>query len=225
METKFQTSFIPKKSVPPTGMAGNVPIIKRPRSSIVMMVATIIFAGSLVGAGGSYAWNSFLIGEQERYKADLEKRESGFQLDEIRRLKELNVQINTIRQLMASHVAVSQLFEPIGRLTAEKVRFLNLDFSTNNTTGTGGTSEAKINMNGSGKDLLTVAFQAQVLRELDKYDLRNVVRNPVLADPTENEKSDVSFRFSATMNPEKLLYSRTILGDEPAAPLQTPPTP
>ena len=221
METKFQTSFIPKKPVAPTGMAGNVPIIKRPRSSIVMMIATLIFIGSLAGAGGAYAWKYQLAANQETYKSDLEKREGGFDLPLLTKMKRVNVQINTAQQLLAGHIAVSQIFDSIGRLTAEKVRFMNMELSSGTTGGSG--SEIKIGMSGSGKDLFTVAFQAQVLRELEKYDLRNVIKNPVLTDPTENEKADVSFRFSATISPQTLLYSKTITADTaPAAADQAP---
>ncbi|MEK7646101.1 MAG: hypothetical protein AAB381_00190 [Patescibacteria group bacterium] len=220
METKFQTSFIPKKPVAPTGMAGNVPIIKRPRSSIVMVIATIIFIGSLAAAGGAYSWKYLLVSNQESYKADLEKREANFDLPLITEMKHVNVQINTARQLLNSHLAVSQVFDSVARLTAERVRFLNMELSS----GAPGSnsSEVKINMSGSGLDLFTVAFQAKVLSELEKYGLRDVVKNPILTDPTENEKSDVSFRFSASIDPQTLLYSKTIGG---AAPSDQPPTP
>ena len=208
METKFQTSFIPKKSVSPTGMAGNAPVIRRAPSSIVMTLATIIFIVSIAAAGGLYAWKFVLTADQKSYKEQLSQRQEQFDLGLIRDLKQVNVQINTARQLMASHLAISQVFESLGRLTVEKVRFSNMELST----GTGATagSDIKITMRGTGVDLSTVAFQSQVLGELEQYGLRDIVKNPILSDPTEDEKSIVSFDFSASMNPQTLLYSKSV---------------
>jgi len=209
METKFQTSFIPKKSVSPTGMAGNAPVIRRAPSSIVMTLATIIFIASIAAAGGLYAWKFVLVADQKSYKEQLSQRQGQFDLGLIRDLKQINVQINTARQLMASHLAISQVFDSIARLTAEKVQFSNMDLSM----GTGGAigSDIKISMNGIGVDLSTVAFQSQVLGELEQYGLRDVVKNPILSDPTEEDgKNTVAFKFTASMNPQTLLYSKSV---------------
>jgi len=209
METKFQTSFIPKKSVSPTGMAGNAPVIRRAPSSIVMTLATIIFLTSIAAAGGLYAWKFILVEDQESYKKQLSQRQGQFDLGLIRDLKQVNIQINTARQLMASHLAISQVFDSIGRLTSEKVRFSNMELST----GIGGNvgSDIKISMNGVGLDLPTVAFQSQILGELEQYGLRDVIKNPILSDPTEEDvKGTVLFKFSASMNPQTLLYSKSV---------------
>ncbi|KND48297.1 MAG: putative pilN [Parcubacteria bacterium C7867-002] len=221
METKFQTSFIPKKPVSPTGMAGNVPVIRRAPSSIVMTLATVIFILSIAAAGGLYAWKFVLIADQKSYKEQLSQRQEQFDLGLIRDLKQVNVQINTARQLMANHLAISQVFESLGRLTVEKVRFSNMELSTGTGANTG--SDIKITMKGTGLDLSTVAFQSQVLGELEQYGLRDIIKNPILSDPTEDDKNVVSFDFSASMNPQTLLYSKSVTPS--AAPTDVNPQP
>ena len=76
METKFQTSFIPKK--PSTSNIGIGSISSAPRkhiqSSIYMTIATLLFIASILGAGGVYAYNIYLINNLVTLKADLSQR-------------------------------------------------------------------------------------------------------------------------------------------------------
>ena len=61
METRFQTSFIPKKPVAST--IGTMSSTQAPRpknASLFMTLATIIFVLSVLAAGGSYGLNYYL---------------------------------------------------------------------------------------------------------------------------------------------------------------------
>ena len=85
METKFQTSFIPKK---PTASAIGVssPVTHHRTASIFMTLATLIFIASLAGAGGVYAYKQYLINDQNTLKQDLATREKQFNVDLIEQL-------------------------------------------------------------------------------------------------------------------------------------------
>jgi hypothetical protein len=208
METKFQTSFIPKKQAPSMGMAGN-PVIRKPKSSIFMTLATLIFIASLVGAVGSYAWKYVLISSQETYKKDLAKRREQFDLNLIEDLKEINIKINMARQLMNNHIAVSQVFDTISRFTIQNVRFLSFELESGTGVGAGA-SQFKIDMKGLGSNFSTVAFQSDVLAKLEDYNLRKAVENPILADPIEDDRGVVSFNLTATIDPKNISYQKLI---------------
>lgn len=213
METKFQTSFIPKKTAAPTGMAGNIPAQHRSRSSLIMTFATVIFILSLGAAIGSYVWKYVLISNRESYKQQLVQRQEQFNLDLIEQLKQVNIKINMARQLMSNHIAVSQIFDVVSRLTAEKVRFLSMQLSSSVTDGVAdvGSSDLKISMEGFGLNLSTVAFQSDVLNQLEQYGLRKIVKNPILSDPTQDdEKNLTSFKFSASIDPKNISYEKSV---------------
>lgn len=211
METKFQTSFIPKKTPPPIGLTGSSPAARRQKSSILMTLGTAFFLLSLAAAAGSYGWKYYLISAQSSYKKQLAQRKEQFNLDLIEQLKQVNIKITLARQLMTNHIAASQVFDAISRLTVEKVQFLDLELSAGQGEGIGN-SEINIKMRGNGSNYSTVAFQSDVLGQLEQYGLRKVVKNPILSDPNQNDKGIVSFQFSASIDPKAISYEKSVLG-------------
>jgi hypothetical protein len=62
METKFQTSFIPKRPmVPVGGLNASAP---RRTTSFFMIAAVLLFVVSIGAAGGMYFWKSYLESAQ-----------------------------------------------------------------------------------------------------------------------------------------------------------------
>jgi hypothetical protein len=209
MEPKFQTSFIPRKNPTPMGgLSSQKPV--RHGTSIFMAIAVLIFVVSLGAIGGAYAWKQYLLSVQVTYQKDLAAREQQFNLTQIEHLKQINVQIDTAKQLVNNHVALSQIFEIIQKLTIEKVRFMNMDV-TLPTAQNGATGNAvKITMMGYGSNLSAVAFQSKVLSELEQYGLRNIVKNPIISDPSLDPAGTVSFGFGAELDKTGLTYAQVI---------------
>lgn len=228
METKFQTSFIPKKPISPAGgFAGGTSSMPRPHktSSLFMTLATLLFIVSLAAAGGMYFWKSTLLNAQETYKTELAAQEKRFNTNQIEELKRQDVKITLAQQLLNNHIAASQIFNIIGLMTIEKVRFQSMDLSTGATPG----EDVKVTLKGYGTSFKAVAWQSDVLGKLDQYGLRNIVKNPILSDPSLNSNDAVSFGFSATVNPKNLSYQNDMTpstdssGSTPTN--TTPPTP
>ncbi|MEK7610019.1 MAG: hypothetical protein AAB470_02780 [Patescibacteria group bacterium] len=206
METKFQTSFIPKKPIVPVGGASSGYNSTTPHShsvSIFMSLAVLIFLVSIIAAGGMYFWKSFLLSSQESYKTQLAQREKQFNADLIEELKRQDIKIDLAKDLILNHMAASEIFDIIGRLTIEKVRFSSMDLST-------GTDGIKISLKGFGTNLSAVAFQSDVLSKLEEYGLRKVVKNPILSDPALDTNGTVSFGLTATVDPASLSYTKSV---------------
>lgn len=182
-------------------------------TSVYMVLAVVIFLGSLGAAGGAYFWKQYLISQQQSFKIDLKNRENEFNPDLIQQLKVANVQIDTAKQVLASHIALSQVFGIIQQFTIANVRFLTL-------TMTGPTSQnsgVDISMNGYGTNLAAVAFQSDVLGQLAQYGLSKIVKNPMISDPALDPAGKVSFGFKATLDPVSLSYERLVSPDANAA--------
>ncbi len=207
METKFQTSFIPKKPVASSiGGLSSAPQ-HRQTTSIFMTIATILFILSLAGAGGSYAYGQYLLSAQRTYKDQLATREKQFNVDLIEQLKAENVKIDSARKVLNNHIALSQIFDIIGRMTIENVRFMSLDVSVPTVASDG----VKISLQGYGTSLSAVAFQSDVLSQLDQYGLRKIVKNPILSNPTLGGVSNtVGFGLSAVVDPASLSYENMV---------------
>ncbi len=207
METKFQTSFIPKKPVAST-IGATYPSSQHHANSLFMTLATLIFIVSLVGAGGVYAYKQYLINNQDVLKQELATREKQFNVDLISQLKAENVKIDMAHSLIKNHVALSQIFDLIGRLTIANVRFMSLDA----TVPAVGSSDngIKISLQGYGTSLSAVAFQSDILGQLDQYGLRNIIKNPILSNPALGGNGAISFGFTATVDPGSLSYENMV---------------
>lgn len=209
METKFQTSFIPKKPLPisAAGISSSSSNMVRRSSggnrSIFMVLATIIFVASIFGVGGAYAWKAYLVSQQQDYKDQLNLRKEQFKLDRITFLKVQGAKIDLARSLIVNHGLSSKIFSFVSLLTAESVRFTSMNITS--PTGAGG--PLVLNLIGYGRDLTTVAFQASVLNKLQDLGLNATIKNPIISNPTLNQDGTVSFALTANIEPSSLLKS------------------
>jgi hypothetical protein len=189
--------------VPVGGLNASAP---RRTTSFFMIAAVLLFVVSIGAAGGMYFWKSYLESAQLKYKDQLAQREKQFNPDLIEELKRQNVKIDLGKQLISNHVAISQVFDIIGRLTIESVRFTSMDLASGATPADG----IKINMKGYGTNLSAVAWQSDVLGQLEKYGLRKVVKNPILSDPALDSAGLVTFGFTASIDPSNLSYEKSL---------------
>lgn len=205
METKFQTSFIPKKPISTIGGPTVAPT-KHRGASWFMTFSVLVFILSLAAVGGAYAWKQVLVSAQAGYKTQLAERQKQFNVDLISQLKEANVKIDIAKTLLRNHVAMSQIFGIISRITIENVRFLSMDVSGPKKAG----GDLTVTLAGYGSNLSAVAFQSDVLNQLEQYGLRKIVKNPILSDPSLNTNGTVSFGFTASIDPSSLSYENIV---------------
>jgi hypothetical protein len=215
MDTKFQTSFIPKKPI----MSDPNMAIRRSSggTSIFMFVAIIIFVLSIGGIGFTFAWKKVLLDKQLAKQLELKQKEASFNETLIDQLKKANTKIDLGSQLLKKHLAVTELFDIVSQLTIQGVKFNSFEFSNaevsktsggtapNSTTGEG----IKFSMKGVGNDFKSIAFQSDVLGESEKYGTKTMIKNPIISDLVVDEKGRVEFTFTGFVSTDDLLYSKT----------------
>lgn len=221
METKFQTSFIPKKPLVTAANGLTTPPRHHAAASFFLTLSVIVFVLSLAAVGGAYAWGKVLMSEQAGYQADLATREKQFNTDLISQLKETNVKIDMAKELIQNHLAISEIFKLIGRVTIQNVRFLSMDLSAPTKPG----GDLTVSLSGYGTSLSAVAFQSDVLNQLEQYGLRSIIKNPILSDPALDSSGAVSFGFTASIDPSSLSYESSVTGasNSPAQATSTTP--
>ena len=130
METKFQTSFIPKKSLTPASPTVSA---NRESTSILLLIGVLVFVVSILAAAGSYGWQKYLESKQNGYGANLATLEKNFNTNSIVALKTTATKIDLASALLKNHIALSQVFGALSAITAENIRFTALDLEV--TTG------------------------------------------------------------------------------------------
>ncbi|MEK7095329.1 MAG: hypothetical protein AAB917_01585 [Patescibacteria group bacterium] len=209
METKFQTSFIPKRP-----LVGG----EKPRSSsgvsIFMVLAVIIFVVSLAGAGFTFVWKDLLMDQQAEYQLDLKEREKRFGIADIERLKKKDLKIDFAIKILSNHLSVSEIFDIIAGLTIDGVHFSSLDYVGPDITNGQNDQFAKITMKGLANSFSSIAWQSDVFGRSQKYGTNKILKDPVLSDLSVDLAGNVGFVFSANINPTDISYEKVLQGDQ-----------
>lgn len=218
METKFQTSFIPKKPIPTvqTSFTPTTPrrTVNSTTGSMFMTLAIVLFVVSVLAIGGAYAYNKYLDSQHISLQEQLNNRIREFNLDQISLIKAQSAKIALSRQILNNHLAMSYIFEAIGKITAESTRFLTLGFDLPISTQ-GAPGIMNVALSGYSRSFPSLAFQSDVLNQLENYQfqnvqLRSVIRNPIIKDPSVTTNGIVNFELSAQIDPGAFSYVKIL---------------
>ena len=181
METKFQSSFIPK----PYG------------SNLFFLLAFLILIASLVGAGVVYLYDKKLDNQIAQAKNDLDLARKSFDQNTVKEFSRLNDKINVSETLLKQHTAPSVLFKVIGDTTLKNVRFSNFRYAN------AGGDKVSVSMSGQAVSYEAVALQASAFTN---PKLRNVFRSPIFSDPDLTAEGRAVFSFTTGVDPNLLNY-------------------
>jgi len=201
METKFQTSFIPKKSLTPASPTVSA---NRESTSILLLIGVLVFVVSILAAAGSYGWQKYLESKQNGYGANLATLEKNFNTNSIVALKTTATKIDLASALLKNHIALSQVFGALSAITAENIRFTALDLEVT----TGKQMQISMKLNGYAPSYDALAFQSDQLNHLETLGVKNIILNPMISNPVQNTDSTVSFVLTADISPASMLYSK-----------------
>jgi hypothetical protein len=217
METKFQTSFIPKKP-----LVSNESVHVRGSTSIFMIIGVIAFVASIVVAGFTFFAKGYLTKSQDQLRVDLAANEQRFNVPLIEELKKANTKIDIANQLLKNHVAVSEALNIVSGLTAEKVQFSSFQFTSSAPTPVPGSSMPqstyRIQMRGTADSFNSIAFQSDVFNRSSKYGTNKVLKNPVLSDLSVDSSGYVNFNFTSELALPDISYYKLAGGDAKTTP-------
>ncbi len=198
METKYQTSFIPKKPVAVVAQSSSH------GTSLFLVISIIIFLVSLGLGAYVYLEKNILVSQIDANQTKITKNKNGVISDtsEVENLVSLSSRINVATMLLAKHVSISPIFDFLQQGTLKSVRFKNFSFTSNGKNDSG-VSTVSIQLSGQARDWETVASQAD---EFGKPEWRNIISGPKLSNLSLGADGSVSFTFSANISPAALAY-------------------
>ncbi len=194
METKFQTSFIPKQPVTETAHRAS-------SSGLIFLISLILFVASIAAAAGAFLYNDYIDKSIVEGNAQLKRNEQALDPTTIQGLTRLNDRINSATTLLDKHVAVSRLFAVLSDATLQNVRFN--DFTYANAGG----DKVNISMKGQATSYETVALQSKSFTDPSR---KNVFKSPLFGDLNLDQSGNVTFSFSASIDPSLVSYSKNI---------------
>lgn len=190
METKFQTSFIPKTSLDPVSSGAKKPM------GLFAFIATIIFFISVVIGAGAFGWHRYLENRKSQMEIDLDKSVKKFEPNTIEEYVRLNNRIDAAKSLLARHIAVSYVFDFLQDQTLQSIRFSDFKYDLS-TDGS-----ANISMNGEAKSYNAVAYQSQV------FGRERALKSPIFSNLDLDASGNVIFNFNTKVDPGFIVYIR-----------------
>jgi len=195
MDTKFQTSFIPKKSV----QDGSV----RMSGGLFHTLAVIIFSLAIVISVGVFAYEKLLGGKISRMEAELTAAKVALQPDLIKELSRADARFEAAEELIKNHTLFSSFFELLESITLQAVRFTSFTYMMNEN------GKVTVSMKGEARSYSTVALQSKVISENANFV------NPQFSGLDLKENGNVIFTFKTEVDPKLINYS-TLFNAMPA---------
>ena len=195
MEPKFQTSFIPKKSIIEasksrfsTSKSGN---------NIFSIAATILFVLTLGACGGLFFYKNSLTSQIAKADKDLNDARAAFQIDTIQNLMDANARIIGIKTLLERHFVVSKLLTLLQSFTIKTVRFDDFLYSNKTNTPT-------VYMNAQGQSYNALATQSDIFSKNQSIQYQN------FSDFSLDNNGNVKVKISITLDPGLVSYKKAI---------------
>lgn len=208
METKFQTSFIPRK-----------PLIQNPSEKpktshgtgigFLTLVSFVIFGVSVLSGILVIGWQKLENTSISKNKEQLELNKKQFG-DDIEFLKRFNTKISLSKSLIDKHTSPVALFKTIEDITAEKVRYSKLTYTSSDE---GLIVEAE----GEAANFETLASQSDI------FSQTSLISNPIINDLKLTDTGSVDFSLNITIPWSSISYKNTLVEpsvEEAAYPIQ-----
>ena len=182
------TSFIPKKPLAKDSSIRETPV------GILMLLSTLIFFISLLGAAGVYFYRSLLENQISQYSASLERAQKSFDPVLIVELERLDKRIESAKEILARHVVVSPVFTTLEETTIPQIRYNRFSYTLSPDR------RVSLEISGQSRGYNFVVLQSDVLSK-NKYIPSHVFSNLNL-----DSVGNVTFSLSAVLDPILVSY-------------------
>jgi hypothetical protein len=192
-QTKFTTSFIPKKPVIQT--VANY----KPKSNIVSIITIAIFLGTVVFGVGLFVYKLSIEKIIDSHRQTLERANQEFDPNFIKEATRLNTKMISVKKLLDNHQSPSAIFKLLENNTLNTVKFNNMRYNTDKNKG-------QIFLEADG---LGLGYQSIVLQS-DEFGKTGTLKDVVFSSIQSNESGLVAFSFKSQVDPQFVLYRKNL---------------
>lgn len=193
MDNSFQTSFIPKKSMTPSGAS------KEPKS-LFTLISVFLLIVTILAAGGVYLYKSYLKQDEVKLSSQLSKTRDTFERDTLEELELFNKRSESASKILANHLVLSPLFTRLAEITIPSVQYKTFEYQT-------GSSAYTVSIKGLAKDYRSIAQQSDAFNTTKGRSFKNVL----FSDLTRDRNNYVTFSLAFEIEPELLSFEKSLM--------------
>ncbi|MES2436573.1 MAG: hypothetical protein V4519_01040 [Patescibacteria group bacterium] len=192
MEGKFETSFIPKKNLAPV-TPGAAP---RRTTNLFSVISIVIVITVLIIAGALFGYTKYTESNTEKLKLELKKELAKFEPALVSELSRMDVRLESAKELLNKHFAISVFFNFLETSTLKNVRFSSFKYEIKS-------GKVVVSMAGEAQNFSSVALQAA---EFAKPANNKVLKSPQFTNLNLDKSGNVMFDFTGTVESKEILY-------------------
>ncbi len=201
MDKEFKTTFIPKREL----STGNAPVqsaTSRKAQSAVNLLAILLLVTAIISVAGVYLYKLRLATMVNAKIESINLAEKAFEPSVILDLKKLDIRLRAATELLDKHVAVVDFFESFGETTLPDIQYsgISINFAEEFPT---------VSTTGEARSYLVIAQQS------DLFEENRFVQNAIFSNFTRTESGRITFGLTFSINPELLIYGRTLKNVDP----------
>ncbi len=193
MDTKFQTSFIPKKPILDSSGSSS----KNVSVNMFSLAANLIFAITLIATGGAFFYKNILINQVKSAGVELEAARAAFETEKIKELIDASNRFKSIKEILDNHVVVSELLLLLQDTTVKSIRFT--DFSYQNKG-----SEISLVMNGEAQSFNSLATQSEIFAKT------GFILNQSFSDFLLSDNGTIKMKFTSSISKDLISYKKSL---------------
>jgi hypothetical protein len=196
MDKEFKTTFIPKKNLASSEAKKPSKTSRRARG-LVGLLALLLFVTAAVSVIGVFLYKLRLAAVVESRIESINRAEKAFEPSAILELRKLDIRLRAATELLENHVAVTDFFRSFGETTLPDVQYsgISIDFSQ---------EVPEVSTTGVARGYLPIAQQG------DLFEENRFIQNPIFSNFSRTDVDRISFSLSFSLNPELLVYGRTL---------------
>ncbi len=197
MQPQFQSSFIPKGPVS-SGVTSSASQSRRGPTDLFSFLAGLVFALSIVLAGGVFLYKLYLNYDIGQMKEELESARAALEPETVNELIRLNTRLVSTETLLRNHKIVSPLFDFLEASTPKTVRYTDFNLSHS-------LKGSELVLQGQARSYAALAAAAAVFDQATNY-----FANAIFSDLKLDDKGNVVFTLKTDIKPEALSYENAL---------------
>lgn len=205
METKYNTSFIPKKFLgnDVAGSSSGTPYVQR-RSVMgpFHYLTVLLFIAALLGCGGVFAYVKLTQRNIDALVEDLQKRSQAVDKSELESFIRLNLRLEAAADALNTHSAADSILTFIEGKTLQTVRYVTFEYSRKDAA-----TPPTVTLSGTAPDFKQVALQARQFEQGDTVHNVAVTELEYGTDNAGGSAQTANFSITATVDPRSVSYA------------------
>lgn len=192
VETRFQTSFIPKKPV----VSGVAYRGEHQGMSLLSIIALILVILAGLASLGLFLYGQFLKSNIAKIEEDLNQVRLSLDQTALNIFTTLGAKTASAENMLQRHTSFSAITDFLGEITLKNVRFKDLAFEA--SPG----SQGSLVLKGEAQSYSALASQVDALKNVENVDSLSV--SGLILD----ESGNVAFELKLKIKPDLFAYSR-----------------